>query len=233
MKRYKSAQEDFKIALELTQGNREIRKEYESLKLLLESTAKVKIYPVIKETQFQSLLPLKEIQIQDDNLTQTGDCHRDIDTDLVNSIKNLVTSRTPKGYSQFEYDWRNLSTCEMSDKVKYLEHINNSALENIFKFPFEPKMLFEVLQTLSHSANQVFKFQVLNLISTMPRFSINVCFFEDEEFASKLSIYIYVQFYYFFALVLGIIFRDLLKSDQMNKEQVVSLAKTFNVKIDQ
>lgn len=122
---------------------------------------------------------MKQIAIKNENI---GTDSTDINIDLANNIKKLVFSRTPKNYNEFEFDWRTLSALETADKLEYLEMISMTSWKSIFEFPFEPKVLLEVLQTLSHSKNQLFAFQVLQLITKMPRFNLSVSFFDEDEF---------------------------------------------------
>lgn len=125
----------------------------------------------------QSKAPMKQIAIKNENgITNSTD------VDLADNIKKLVFSRTPKNYNEFEFDWRTLSALGIADKLEYLEMISLTSWENIFKFPFEPKILLEVLQTLSHSKNLLFAFQVLQIITKMPRFNLSVSFFDEDEF---------------------------------------------------
>lgn len=205
---YKSAFSDFKKALELSPHDENVKKEIDSLKVLLNTTSKLRILPVSKVNQLQSKAPMKKITIQ--NVSTDS---KNVDIDLADNIKKLVFSRNPKNHNEFEFDWRQLSVLGIEHKLAYLEAISLPALEHIFKFPFEPKILLEVLQTLAQSKNQMFVFNVLRLITKMPRFSLSVSFFDKEEFQA-----------------LGIIFQNM--SGEVNNAQVIEMAKKFNVKLN-
>lgn len=180
LKRYKSALQDFKQALKLSPNSSEIQKEYSLISNLLKSTSKLRIEPLSKSDLFNSCSTLKQISIEN---ADVANMTVDISSDLSEDIKKLVASHVPKTYGQFEYNWRLLSQNETVDKVEFLQKIEISDLEAIFAFPFEPQLLFEVIQVLSKCyQKQMFVWQVLQLIAKMPRFSLNILLFGDEEF---------------------------------------------------
>lgn len=177
---YKLALTDFKKALELSPNDDNIKQEIDSLQLFLSTTSKVRIQPALKMPHLQSKVPMKQVAIKNENVVANS-----TDVNLADDIKKLVFSRTPKSYNEFEFDWRTLSALGNADKLEYLEMIGLTCWENIFKFSFEPKMLLQVLQTLWHSKNQQFVFQVLQLLTKMPRFNLSVEFFDQDEFQGK------------------------------------------------
>lgn len=229
---FKSALADFKSALDFAPNDGNIKKEYDLLRNMLNSTSKIKIDTVLKAQKFQSTTPMKEISIV--NETEMSQVNSEVDAELAESIKKLVTSRNPKGYSQFEYDWRNLSTCKLEDKVEYIESISTSSVVNIFKYPFEQQMFFEVLQALSVSKKWSHSLHLLEIISKMPRFSLNMCLLGKEELAGNLLLRqhpfrIFCANNFFLLSVVSTIFRNLKQSEELDQGQVSSLHQVYSV----
>lgn len=213
LKKIKSALKSFEMSAKLSPNNVEIEKQCEALRKLIENDVEIRIDPILKKKTFQSTMPLKKIEIK--NLDVQPMPSSNVDKFLSNFIEKLTMSHVPKSYKEFEKDWRELSSTTVDYKVKYLEHIDIKSLENVFSFPFDPKLLFEVIQVLSISQKYCFVVEVLEIISKMPRLELNISFFEENENE-----------------VLKTLFLKLLYvSIPLDEELFVSLAKKFMIKL--
>lgn len=175
LKRFKLAMSDIEIALKLNDKSAEIRKEYEDLKKFCSSLERMRISPINKPPEFQSTTPMVSVSIANKSMVVDDN----FDKTLLDNLRKDILSRNPKNYHEFERVWREIGCLE--DKISFVEKIDLATYQSIFKYPIEPKMLYDLLETLSHSQEIIHTFQIMKTLTTMPRFDISVCFLTKAE----------------------------------------------------
>ena len=109
-------------------------------------------------------------------------------------------SKPTQNFVEFDRFWRELKTADL--KQQYLSTIDIDSYRKIFEYPFEPVLLFDVLQTLSQLSNYSFVFEILDeAITKMPRFDLSFSFLSPKESESKAVTYFFLlnflNFYFY------------------------------------
>ncbi|KAH7638812.1 uncharacterized protein LOC124491262 [Dermatophagoides farinae] len=219
--RYQSALQDFREAITLSPNNSDINKEIDITSKILDSKQPIRLKPLmIKDENLRSKMPLIDVPIHiyryspsssnDDDDDDGGDDRRQL---LENQIRKLILEQKPQNFVEFDRFWRELKTADL--KQQYLSTIDIDSYRKIFEYPFEPVLLFDVLQTLSQLSNYSFVFEILDeAITKMPRFDLSFSFLSPKE-----------------SEILKNLFTNLMKNLGDQKSSIIKLAEKFNVNL--